>query len=372
MTYKAVIVGIGGHAMSWKHSIEKHGDIEIVACVDTDTEKLERDWNRWGVDEDCMFPTLQDLERFGEGPWDENTIAIIASPIPTHWVLAIEALRMGMHVICEKNLCSSILQGRAMVREALARPGQVTATGTQTRYFYKYWTLKKYVTENAARLGPLSFVNFTTLYNNGGRQLGWRQMLDDPVLEDMCPHSMDYLRYLTGMDVVEVTARTFRHPYSTFFGNSGFIATMALARPGEHEQRDMHVPASYRADWFKKGKHGQTYELLFEHADVLMDDAGITVNWYADGEGNKWEPERVPLAMDVDAYEYPRNVENEYEEQVLILDQVIAGIESKGAYQPGTCWANAFKSFCITQAVREASIHRKAVWLPGYWDGLLP
>ncbi len=371
MTYKAVIVGMGGHAMSWKQNIDKHEEIELVACVDNDTEKLANDWKRWGVDEDCVFPTIKDLLQWGEGPWDENTIAIIATPIPTHWVLALEALTAGMNVICEKNLCSSVMQGRAMVRAAMERPGLCTATGTQTRYFYKYWTLKKFITENAKRLGPLSFVNFTTLYNNGKREFRWRQMLDDPVLEDMCPHSMDYLRYLTGMDVVEVSAHSFRHPYSNFFGNSGFTATMALARPGAYEQRDEHLTCQYRADWFKKGRSGQTYELLFENGDVLMDDKEIHVNWYTDVEGNTFTTETVPLAHDVDVYEYPRNAENEYEEQLLILDQVVTGIKSKGKTQPGTNWKDSFKSFCITQAVKEAHNQRKVVWVPDYWKGLL-
>ncbi|MHA1791179.1 MAG: Gfo/Idh/MocA family protein [Promethearchaeota archaeon] len=371
MVYKAIIVGMGNHAMSWKRNIDLHDEIELVACIDTNTEKLENDWKRWGVDEDSVFLTLKELVRWGDGPWDSNTIVIVATPIPTHWVISIEALKLGMNVICEKNLCSSIQQGRTMVKEAMAHPELCTATGTQTRYFYKYWTLKKFITEKADELGPLSFVNFTTLYNSGTREFRWRQMLDDPVLEDMCPHSMDYLRYLTGMDVVEVSAHSFRHGYSNFFGNSGFVATMALAEPGHYEDRDNYLIAQYRADWFKKGKAGQTYELLFENADILMDDKDITVNWYLDKEGRKYKTEKVPLALDVDSYNYPQNRENEYEEQLLILDQMVTGIKSKGKIQPGTNWLDSFKSFSITQAVKEANIHRKVVWLPDYWKNLL-
>ncbi|MFX0100481.1 MAG: Gfo/Idh/MocA family protein [Candidatus Hodarchaeota archaeon] len=371
MVYKAVIVGMGGHAMSWKRNIDKHDEIELVACVDTDTEKLERDWKKWGVDDDCVYPTLKEMALWSDESWDENTIAIIATPIPTHWVLSIQAMQMGMNVICEKNLCSSIQQGRAMVKEALANPHLCTATGTQTRYFYKYWTLKKFVTENAERLGPLSFFNFTTLYNNGTREFRWRHMLDDPVLEDMCPHSMDYLRYLTGMDVIEVNAHSFRHGYSNFCGNSGFTATMALAKPGQYEDRDNYLIGQYRADWFKKGKGGQTYELLFENADVLMNEEGIFVNWYTDIEGREYKTEKVPLAHDVDIYEYPQNIEYKYEEQLLILDQMVTGMKSKGKIQPGTNWRDSFKSFCITQAVKEANTHRKVVRVPDYWKDLL-
>ena len=79
-----------------------HPDWELAAVVDTDTEKLEHAAPEWGVDEDECYTSLEEAVQFSHQHYD---LAIIATPIYTHHVLALEALDLGLNIIVEKNLC---------------------------------------------------------------------------------------------------------------------------------------------------------------------------------------------------------------------------------------------------------------------------
>jgi len=97
---RAVIVGIGGHAHSWRKALEIHEDWEIGAVVDTNTDKLEHAHTTWGVSSQDTFTTMEEAKQFASGPLD---LAIIITPTFSHHVLAQEALDLGLNVISEKN-----------------------------------------------------------------------------------------------------------------------------------------------------------------------------------------------------------------------------------------------------------------------------
>jgi predicted dehydrogenase len=358
---RAIIVGIGSHAHSWKKALESHPKWELAAVVDTDTEKLEHAPEVWGVSEDEAFTSVEEAIQFGTGPYH---LAIIVSPIYTHHVLSLEALEAGLNVICEKNLASTLDQGRMMVKAAKNHPELCTGTGNQTRFFPKNWTVKKYLKEHQKQFGLITSVEYSALYNWGKTRHGWRRWLPDLFLEDMAVHHLDYIRYVTDMDIVQVEGVNFAPKFSNFKGSSTTYAVLALASPENYHKKDNWIYALYRGDWQKKGEVYQEFEINCVGGDIKLRDDSITAHIYTDEEGFKYNTLNVPISNDV---EY--NAKN-YADQVFMLDEMVAGIDSKGLKQPSTCWADSFKSFAVTQGLKRSFEQEKAIFLPDFWVDL--
>jgi predicted dehydrogenase len=358
---RAIICGIGSHAHAWKKALDLHPGWELAAVVDSDTEKLEHAPEVWGVPEDEAFTSMEEAIQFGAGSYD---LAVIVTPIYTHHVLSIEALELGLNVICEKNLASTIDQGRQMVKAALDHPELCTGTGNQTRYFAKNWSLKKYYKEHIKQFGPINSVEFTGLYNWGKTRHGWRRWLPDLFLEDMAVHHLDYLRYVTDMDIVQVQGVNFKPSFSNFKGSSTTYAVLALAAPANYHYKDRWIYGLYRGDWQKKGEVYQECELNCTGGDLKLRDNDATAHVYEDEEGFKFQTVKVPITPDV---EYnPQN----YTDIAFMLDEMHQAIDSKGKKQPSTAWTDSFKSFAVTQGIKKSFETGQAVFVPSYWEDL--
>ena len=114
-----------------------------------------------------------------------------------------------LNVICEKNMASTIYQGRQMVQFTIDNPDLCTAVGTQYRYFPKNWAAHKFFTDPNNPLGKLAYIRWAGAGNWGEKRSGWRRWIQEIYLEDMCTHYFDLLRYITGMDIVQVKCDTF-------------------------------------------------------------------------------------------------------------------------------------------------------------------
>ncbi|MHA1721264.1 MAG: Gfo/Idh/MocA family protein [Promethearchaeota archaeon] len=363
---RAIIVGIGGHAHVWKKALNQHPDWVLAAIVDTDTDKLEHAPQSWGVDRNEAFTNVEEAIQFGKGPYD---LAIIVTPTYTHHVLAMECLEVDLNVISEKNLASSINQGRQMVKAANEHPHLCTAAGTQTRYFPQNWSLKKYYLENKKTLGKVTSLNFSFLYNWGKTRQGWRRWLKDLFLEDMAPHHFDLMRYLTDMDIVQVQgAVNFKPSFSYFKGSSTTFAIFALSTPENYDNPDNWIYATYRGDWQKKGKLQHKVEINYEGGELNLIEKNkekmITVSIFDDPEGFQYHDEPVPISKDV---EYNTN---NYSSELFLLNEMSIGIDSKGKIQPKTNYRDAFKSFAVSQGIVESFETGKSVFLPKYWKNL--
>jgi predicted dehydrogenase len=361
MKKRAIICGIGSHAHAWRKALDAHPDWMLAAVVDTDTEKLEHAPEVWGVAEDQAFTSIEEAIQFGEGPYD---LAIIVTPIYTHHVLALEAMELGLNVICEKNLTSTIDQGRMMVKAALAHPELCTGTGNQTRYFAKNWTVKKYYQEHIKQFGSVTSLEFSGLYNWGKTRHGWRRWLPDLFLDDMAVHHLDFMRYLTDMDIVQVQGVNFKPVFSNFKGSSTTYAVLAFAKKQDYHKKDNWIYGLYRGDWQKKGQTYQELEMNCVGGDIVLHDNTITAHLYEDEEGFKYNTVDVPISQDV---EYNKN---NYADLMFMLSEMSQGIDSKGKKQTSTAWTDSFKSFIVTQGIKKSFETGEAIFLPKYWEDL--
>jgi predicted dehydrogenase len=381
-----IIVGMGGHALSWKAYINAHPGWKLVGVVDTDSEKLEHA-TQWGVPEECAYPSIETAAQ-----WSEERIdaALIATPIYTHHLLATEAIEQGWHVIVEKNMASTIEQARAMIKLAREHPEICTAIGTQYRFRPLWWTIRQMVHEEQA-IGKLSFVQAKSMAFSGTMRAGWRAWLEDIYTQDMMCHHVDVLRYSTGLEFVKVQAQVFKPAWSKWLGASSVVMNFVMAPRGQEANQDEWVRGQYHGDWQGTGlKSG--WEDQFEYYGPK---GSLRIEPPAERPKSSWEPgPLMPLAGEAtgsklvlyldddngvnketrlvqkrnDVQHHPKG----YIDQMFMLDDLHKCIESGGKQQPGTCFEEAYKSFLVTRLAVESSKTGKTMWAPNYWPDPVP
>jgi predicted dehydrogenase len=113
---------------------------------------------------------------------------VIATPVSTHYRLAMDCLRAGMGVLVEKPLACSSLEAAEMVRTA-EEMGQVLMTGHIFIYNPAVTALKEIIA--SGEIGKVYYINCTRV------NLGLYQP-DVNVVWDLAPHDISILQYILG------------------------------------------------------------------------------------------------------------------------------------------------------------------------------
>ncbi|MGJ7029693.1 Gfo/Idh/MocA family protein [Niabella hirudinis] len=122
---KHVCIGVGGMGWGDLQNFKQHPDVMIVALCDTDAANLKkaaelfpeaRTYNDWRV----LF--AKEKHHF-----DSVNVSV---PDHNHYIIAINAIKLGKHVYCQKPLCHDVAEVRALTR-ASVKKGVVTQLGTQ-------------------------------------------------------------------------------------------------------------------------------------------------------------------------------------------------------------------------------------------------
>ncbi len=115
---------------------------------------------------------------------------LIATPLYLHAPMAIDAMRAGKHVFCEKMMAHSIEDARAMARTA-GETGKALQIGHQRRYNPTYNHAYKLIKEGV--LGQITHVR--CMWNRNG---SWRRAVPDPKYERLINWRM-YREYSHGL-----------------------------------------------------------------------------------------------------------------------------------------------------------------------------
>jgi predicted dehydrogenase len=104
------LIGVGGRGGNNLKTIAKTGE-NVVALCDVDEERLGRAAEG--------FPKAKTFVDFRKllGQKDVDAV-VVSTPDHTHAAAALLALRAGKHVYCEKPLCHSVHEARALARAA--------------------------------------------------------------------------------------------------------------------------------------------------------------------------------------------------------------------------------------------------------------
>ncbi|MBD3186107.1 hypothetical protein GF325_04700 [Candidatus Bathyarchaeota archaeon] len=357
-----VIIGFGGHARSWLRRIKEHPDFELTGIVDTNTELLENVHKLGtGLDDDQGYISIEDACRYGEKP----DLAIVATPIYTHHSLVRETMALGINVICEKNMASTLPQGRQMVQAAIDNPHLCTAVGTQNRFRYGFWCAQQLLSNPDSPIGKLGLVKWYDSGYRGETRWGWRRWLQEIYAEDQCVHWFDSIRCITGMDIVQVKADTFMPRYSTWHGSSTIMANLALAKPEDYHHRHEWVWAHLFGDWQLGGPPASSFNFYGEKGQFKIEGWGVALKLYPDPSNRTKIEEDAYLPIDAGGVRGTK-----YEGQMVILEQMSKGIDSGGKVQPDTNFLEAFKSFAVARCAIKSSHLGREMWVPDTWKDM--
>lgn len=141
---------------------------------------------------------------------DDVDVVDVCVPNVFHAEIAIDALRHGKHVICEKPLAHDLVSATAM-RDAAAESGLVS----QVCFYYRLWPAISWAKSLLAEgsLGPVTHFRGWMLQDyasNPVHDLGWRARRADAgagALGDLGSHIIDIAQYLVG-DIASLCATT--------------------------------------------------------------------------------------------------------------------------------------------------------------------
>ena len=145
----------GNHAESYKH-LE---DVEVVACADLVPGKAEAFCKEYGFEHArCYSDHLSMLEA------EDLDAVSVCTYNRTHAQCSIDAMKHGVHVMCEKPMCVTMEEAEEMCRVE-KETGMILTIGFQPRMDKNMQMIKKIV--ESGELGDIYYIQ-----TGGGRRRG--------------------------------------------------------------------------------------------------------------------------------------------------------------------------------------------------------
>lgn len=213
-----VVAGLGHIGKRHVSILKGHPDCLPVAVVDTDLAL-----KTWAKEQG--LPLFESLEAFAESGVGAD-VACICTPNGTHAPLSIEAMKLGMHVVCEKPMAMGKAACEQMIDTSL-RTGKQIFVVKQNRYSPQVKWLKEVV--DSGKMGKVFMVQVNCYWNRDDRYYAgsaWKGTLalDGGPLYTQFSHFVDVMYWLFG-DVKDIQAAfdNYRHRHNTEFEDSGSI-----------------------------------------------------------------------------------------------------------------------------------------------------
>lgn len=192
-------------------------EIEVTAVADINTERLE--WvKKTNAEFKANNPEICDVALFEDASEMLHSGLIdaveIAVPHYDHPRYAIEAMRCGVHVMCEKPAGVYTLQVREMNEEAKKHPELKFGMMFNQRTNCVYRKMKEVI--DSGELGEIRRTSWIitnwyrpqAYYNSGAWRATWSGE-GGGVLLNQCPHNLDLWQWICGMPVVVDTKMHF-------------------------------------------------------------------------------------------------------------------------------------------------------------------
>ena len=231
---------------------------EPVVVVGSDAERTARYATRNGVG----YGTTSIEEALGAGRNPVDAV-YVSTTNERHAAGVHAAVGAGCHVLCEKPLATSLDQARAMV-DAAAGAGVVMATNHHLRNSPVIRALRGLVADGA--LGRVLGVRVAHTSLLPERLRGWRlgSEAGAGVVLDLTVHDVDTVRFVTGMEVLEVAAVGVAQGMS---GSDAVAVAGRLSGP-DHADATLHLHDAFTTP------HARTaFEVFGTTASALATDA---------------------------------------------------------------------------------------------------
>lgn len=236
MTFNIIHVGLGGWGMDWERTaLATIADrVTVTGIVESWQPNLQRAQQTLGYTAAQSFTSLTDA--LAAVPADA---VVITAPAPAHMPLAIEAMRAGKHVLCEKPMAPT----SADALEAI-RVSRETGMHLQISQNYRFYPAPVKAVEmlRSGELGGLARVNvdFRQWVHDAPAGENPYYDLDHPLLADMAIHHWDLMRMMLGCEAESVYVQRSDPTWSHFRDEASATAIVTFTNG---------VVVSYRGSW---------------------------------------------------------------------------------------------------------------------------
>ena len=186
---KFALIGTGGIAQTYAQAFQTSDCCKLVAVADVNEDSAKAFAEPFGAKAFSDYKTLAENS--------EIDAVIISTPPDSHPEIAMFFMRKGVNVLCEKPLCLSVAEARAMI-ETAEKSEVVFTMATKFRYCEDVVKAKAILASGV--LGEVvQFENaFTAKVDMSKRWNSQREISGGGVLMDNGTHSVDIIRYFLG------------------------------------------------------------------------------------------------------------------------------------------------------------------------------
>lgn len=186
---KFALIGTGGIAQTYAQAFQQSACCTLVAVADINQDSAKAFAEPFGARYFSNYQTLA-----------ENTdidAVIVATPPDTHPEIAMYFMQKGVNVLCEKPLCLTVAEAKAMI-ETAETAGVTFTMATKFRYCADVVKAKAILASGV--LGEIvQFENaFTAKVDMSKRWNSNKEIAGGGVLIDNGTHSVDIIRYFLG------------------------------------------------------------------------------------------------------------------------------------------------------------------------------
>lgn len=257
---KVAFIGAGRMASWHLKGCKKIKNVDIVGISGRSRANIAHLQKKFSIP--CAYTDHQKLLQ------EQKPDAVcITTPTSTHCALAVDCLKAGAHVLCEKPLAMSLDEADMMI-DAETKSGNILMPGFSQRFFKEFIRMKQII--DRGDIGAVRVAWFRRGINMP-HQAWYSQKETSPgVTFELAIHAIDWLRWIIQSPVRQVSAAmTMSRPGSAIDDNVWMLLTFATGAIGV-------VGASYTFPFLKRdiGVIGDTMSLSVERSKVVAEKYG--------------------------------------------------------------------------------------------------
>lgn len=235
MKHRVLLLGLGFWGRNWIKLIHETERCELAGVAGAEAE-LEQIAAQYGLPKEICFTDFREAIQNTQAE-----IAVVVLPGVLHAEADEMALARGMSVITEKPLAMNLEQAKQLLDIKARYPQQKFMTSQNYR-----WRPHNQAIRNAITSGMIGTVeNITVNFRKQEDLQGYRAGLAQPLLEDVCIHHFDIIRFFTGKNCKSVYCRSYRPGWSLFQGRPNTEALLTL---------EGGIQVSYTGSWAARGR----------------------------------------------------------------------------------------------------------------------
>ena len=191
---RIALIGAGTMGRWYAQCFNEYDGCELVAVCDLDLDKAEALAREWAAG-----PAYASYDEMLAG--EALEAVAVATPDRFHREPVIAGLGAGKHVLCEKPLATTLEDGLAM-KQAVEQSGRKLMVNFGNRHRSRAQMLRKLVMEEqtVGEIGNV-YVELNERVCKTG-ELAWAEYTSP--IWFLLSHCVDYLRFITGLEIVEI------------------------------------------------------------------------------------------------------------------------------------------------------------------------